>query len=216
MILLSAAVFTAAALAPAETIDLKHAHKQGAVSKYEFKVTGNEGGMDLEMVATWTQKIGKKGSRGGPSLTLTDGTVSMSQGGQDAGTEDGVEMSLSLDKHGMPATFYTDGNDIFFLAGQICQYLPAKKIEVGEEFKIKWKAGGAELLGEGTLKGKVKLDGKDMIRVSYNVDMVPADSEPSPMEYDTWFDAKTLQAVKTTGIVEIQGGEFEFTLKLLK
>jgi hypothetical protein len=214
MTLLSAAVLSAALIAPAEAIDLKHNFKEGKKAHYEFVIAGEQGGSEVELFAAWTQTVGKKGKSGRISMSITEGTHSVWAGGQEVEGEDGIELTMSLDKYGMPDSFHTEGNDIYFQAGQMLQYLPSREVNVGSEFKIKWESGGAEFVGAGTLEGLVKLEGKDLIKIHYDVDMTPADDSPATLIFDTWFNPKTMQAVKSEGEIDMDQGAFEIELTL--
>jgi hypothetical protein len=216
MSILTAALCAAICTAPADSIDLTAKLKEGAESKYQFTFAGGGGGFDVEFTLDWTQKVGKKGDKGVTAVHYELSAPKVTFGGEVQEDGEGSELDLNLDKHGMPTNFGEDNEAMFIFVSRACQFLPAKSVEVGSDFEIKWEAGEASLEGKGTLKGTKEVDGKSLVLIAYEAVFSPDGEQPADVEIETFFDPKNMSVVKSSGTASMDQGDFDLTLKLVK
>lgn len=195
-----------------DKVKFNHTYTAGQKETYTFDLKGDTSQGEMAFETGFDVVFSDKSEKGTP-VAVKATKLNMNMGGQVMDrSSDTPELKFVLDEFGMPDSFNMEGEQAILTLPFLITYLPNKELEVGEEFKIDWKAGDITYKGSGKFEGTETVDGKTWPKLAVKAVLHPGEDHDGELTYSVYFDKDNGKVMLVKGAANIESEEFKFTL----
>jgi hypothetical protein len=214
----AAALLPAAHFAPADSVKLARAYKEGELQAYSVvaKLDANGSAVDLKTDVLF--KVRKSDDKGA-EIAMSVRNFSILREGADVGAPSPDELLARFESIGLPRSMTTENESWVYILAAMAGMVPGKEVETGKDFEVKWETTDKTVAvnGTGKLLELVEHEGAKAAKLGYSVEFAPAGQSPGLVKCTTLVSQDGQTPISCEGTVEIGSGEalIKFSVKRL-